>query len=153
MVSAKAAKVQLTSCVDHVAILQLQNDSCSDRGRTLFVKVFEHVKNLEIKTCPASNLPQRDKGRSGQGLTADKMAECRWPKPQLVAQIEYAGWIDVNPSPPLEFSALRDDKLATVPMTARAEGRAPRATGRLTRIPVITVRSKESMRDSRKILP
>jgi ATP-dependent DNA ligase len=27
---------------------------------------------------------------------ADKMAECRWLKPHLVAQIEYADWTDVN---------------------------------------------------------
>jgi hypothetical protein len=82
------------------------------------------------------------------------MAECRWPKPQLVAQIEYAGWIDVNPSPPLEFSALRDDKLATVPMKQRAPKDVLREQPvGLTRMPVITVRSKESMRDSRKILP
>jgi hypothetical protein len=37
-------------------------------------------------------MPMRDVGRWGQGLTADKMAECRWLKPQLVAQVEYAGW-------------------------------------------------------------
>jgi len=41
----------------------------------LRVKVFERFNKLEIKTCPFSNLPQRDKGRWGQGLTANKMAE------------------------------------------------------------------------------
>jgi ATP-dependent DNA ligase len=56
----------------------------------LRVKVFERFHKLEIKTCPFSNLPQREKGRWGQGLTADKMAECRWLRPHLVAQIEYA---------------------------------------------------------------
>jgi ATP-dependent DNA ligase len=49
----------------------------------LRAKVFERFHKLEIKTCPFSNLPQRDKGRWGQGLTADKMAECRWLKPHL----------------------------------------------------------------------
>jgi hypothetical protein len=37
-------------------------------------KVFARFKGLEIKTCPFANLPQRSKGRLGQGLTADKMA-------------------------------------------------------------------------------
>jgi DNA ligase D-like protein (predicted ligase) len=76
----------------------------------LRVKVFERFQKLETKTCPFSNLPQRDKGRWGQGLTADKMAECRWLKPQLVAQIEYADWTDVNHLRHSKFIALRDDK-------------------------------------------
>jgi ATP-dependent DNA ligase len=33
----------------------------------LRVKVFERFRRLEIKTCPFSNLPQRDKGRWGSG--------------------------------------------------------------------------------------
>jgi len=79
---------------------------------TLRMKVFERFHGLEIKTCPFSNLPQRDKGRWGQGLTADKMAECRWLKPHLVAQIEYAEWTDVNHLRHSNFIALRDDKPA-----------------------------------------
>jgi bifunctional non-homologous end joining protein LigD len=78
----------------------------------LRVKVFERFHTLEINTCPFSNLPQRNKGRWGQGLTADKMAECRWLKPQLVAQIEYADWTDVNHLRHSKFVALRDDKAA-----------------------------------------
>ena len=76
------------------------------------VKVFERLHKLGIKTCPFSNLPQRDKGRWGQGLTAEKMAECRWLKSQFVAQIEYADWTDVSHLRHSKFVALRDDKLA-----------------------------------------
>ena len=68
--------------------------------------------NLQIKTCPFSNLPPREKGRWGQGLTADKMVECRWLKPLLVAQIEYADYTDVNHLRHSKFIALRDDKPA-----------------------------------------
>ena len=57
-------------------------------------------------------MPQHDKGRWGQGLTADKMGECRWLKPQLVAQIEYADWTDVKHLRHSKFIALRDDKSA-----------------------------------------
>lgn len=78
----------------------------------LRAKVFERFHKLEIKTCPFSNRPQRDKGRWGQGLTADKMGECRWLKPHLVAQIEYADWTDVNHLRHSKFIALRDDKPA-----------------------------------------
>ena len=75
----------------------------------LRAKVFERFHKLKIKTCPFSNLPQRNKGRWGQGLTADKMAECRWLKRQLVAQIEYADWTDVNHLCHSKFIAIRDD--------------------------------------------
>jgi ATP-dependent DNA ligase len=75
-------------------------------------KVFERVKGLEIKTCPFVNLPQRSKGRWGQGLTADKMAECRWLRPELVAQIEYADWTDASHLRHAKFIGLRDDKPA-----------------------------------------
>jgi DNA ligase D-like protein (predicted ligase) len=78
----------------------------------LRAKVFERFRKLEIKTCPFANLPQRDKDGWGQGLTAEKMAECRWLKPQLVAQIEYADWTDVNHLRHSKFIALRDDKAA-----------------------------------------
>jgi bifunctional non-homologous end joining protein LigD len=40
------------------------------------------------------------------------MAECRWLKPQLVAQIEYADWTDVNHLRQSKFIALRDGKPA-----------------------------------------
>jgi DNA ligase D-like protein (predicted ligase) len=78
----------------------------------LRAKVFERFKGLEIKNCPFSNLPQRDKGRWGQGLTAAKMTECRWLRPELVAQFEYADWTDANHLRHSKFIALRDDKPA-----------------------------------------
>ena len=63
-----------------------------------------------MPSCPFVNLPQRDKGRWGEGLTAEKMVECRWLKPRLTAQIEYAEWTDGNHLRHSKFIALRDDK-------------------------------------------
>jgi ATP-dependent DNA ligase len=40
------------------------------------------------------------------------MAECRWLKSQLVAQIEYADWTDVNHLRHSKFIALREGKSA-----------------------------------------
>ena len=40
----------------------------------LRAKVFERFHKLGIKTCPFSNLPQRDKGRWGQGLRPTRWA-------------------------------------------------------------------------------
>ena len=72
--------------------------------------VFKRFRGLETKQCPFANLPQRDRGRWGYGLAAEKMAECRWLKPRLVAQIEYAEWTDGDHLRHSKFVGLRDDK-------------------------------------------
>ena len=76
-------------------------------------ELFKKIKPLEIAECPFSNLPEKKAGRWGAGLTAAKMAECRWLKPQLVAQFEYVEWTDVHHLRHSKFIALRDDKCAT----------------------------------------
>ena len=55
-------------------------------------ELFKKIKPLEIKECPFANLPEKKAGRWGAGLTAAKMAECRWLKPQLVGQFEFVEW-------------------------------------------------------------
>jgi DNA ligase D-like protein (predicted ligase) len=75
--------------------------------------VFEKLKKLEIKTCPFANLPEKSGGRWGQGLTAEKMKECRWLKPMTVAQFEFVEWTPENHLRHSKFIALRDDKKAT----------------------------------------
>jgi len=57
------------------------------------------------------------------------MAECRWLKPQLVAQIEYADWTDVNHLRHSKFIALRDDKPAKDVRGERPVGRLLPPTG------------------------
>jgi hypothetical protein len=37
--------------------------------------------------CPPVNLPGKDAGRWGQGLTAEKMQECVWVRPRVVAEV------------------------------------------------------------------
>jgi len=51
--------------------------------------LFGKLRSLEILECPFVNLPQTKKGRWGQGLTAEKMKECRWVKPELVGQFKF----------------------------------------------------------------
>ena len=46
-----------------------------------------------------------------EGLKA-KMAECRWLKPVLVAQIEFLEWTSDNHRRHSKFVGLRDDKAA-----------------------------------------
>jgi bifunctional non-homologous end joining protein LigD len=75
-------------------------------------ELFKKIKPLEIKECPFANLPEKKAGRWGAGLTAAKMEECRWLKPQLVGQFEFVEWTDVHHLRHSRFIALRDDKQA-----------------------------------------
>jgi DNA ligase D-like protein (predicted ligase) len=75
-------------------------------------ELFRKLKPLEIKECPFANLPEKNAGRWGAGLTAEKMTECRWLKPQLVGQFEFVEWTDVSHLRHTKFIALRDDKKA-----------------------------------------
>lgn len=49
-------------------------------------QLFKRFRRLEIAACPFANLPDARRGRWGEGLTAEKMKECRWLKPVLVAR-------------------------------------------------------------------
>ena len=49
-------------------------------------------------------------GRCGAGLTAEKMAECRWVRSGLVAQFEFVEWTPDNHLRHARFVALRADK-------------------------------------------
>jgi ATP-dependent DNA ligase len=41
-------------------------------------QLFKKLRGLETSDCPFANLPEKHAGRWGQGLTAAKMADCRW---------------------------------------------------------------------------
>jgi bifunctional non-homologous end joining protein LigD len=49
----------------------------------------------------------------GQGLTAEKMKDCRWLNPALVGQFEFLEWTPDDHLRHSRFVALRDDKKAT----------------------------------------
>jgi bifunctional non-homologous end joining protein LigD len=72
--------------------------------------VFRKFRGLETHKCPFANLPESEKGRWGEGLTAADMEKCVWLKPKLVAAIEYAEWTPANHLRHSRFVALRDDK-------------------------------------------
>ena len=61
---------------------------------------------------PVRESSEKMAGRWGAGLTAAKMAECRWLTPQLVAQFEYVEWTPDNHLRHTKFVALRQDKKA-----------------------------------------
>jgi DNA ligase D-like protein (predicted ligase) len=74
------------------------------------VQLFKKIKPLQIQDCPFANLPEKKAGRWGAGLTAAKMSECWWLKPELVGQFEFVEWTSENHLRHSAFIALRDDK-------------------------------------------
>jgi ATP-dependent DNA ligase len=47
-------------------------------------QLFKRFRGLQTTECPFANLPEGKSGRWGVGLTAAKMKDCRWLKPELV---------------------------------------------------------------------
>jgi bifunctional non-homologous end joining protein LigD len=65
-------------------------------------------RDLAIDACPFANLPEATSGRWGQGLTAEKMVECRWLQPSLVAQFEFVEWTADGHLRHVHFVGLRE---------------------------------------------
>jgi hypothetical protein len=52
--------------------------------------LFPAMRPLQIEKCPFVNLPE--KRRTINAITAEEMKNCRWVRPELVAQVEFAEW-------------------------------------------------------------
>jgi DNA ligase D-like protein (predicted ligase) len=61
-------------------------------------QVFEKIRHLVSPTMPFVNLPDAHKSRWGDELTAEKMKECVWLRPEAVAQIEFLEWTEAEKS-------------------------------------------------------
>ncbi|MBB5061400.1 bifunctional non-homologous end joining protein LigD [Granulicella aggregans] len=73
-------------------------------------EVFAQIKDLKTERCPFVNLPETGAGRWGQGLTADKMKECVWLRPEAVGRFDFLEWTGADHLRHTKFVALRDDK-------------------------------------------
>jgi hypothetical protein len=72
-------------------------------------RLMTRLRPLEIPECPFANLPEVRSGRWGEGLTADKMKECVWVRPELLAEIEFVEWTPEGHLRHARFIALRDE--------------------------------------------
>lgn len=106
--------------VDSIAIGVYRNRQLhyAARVRAGFVpltrrQVFERIKPHATAKCPFVNLPEKEAGRWGQGLTAEKVKECIWVKPRIVAEIEFLEWTGADHLRHTKFVGLRDDKEPT----------------------------------------
>jgi bifunctional non-homologous end joining protein LigD len=71
-------------------------------------QMLQRFRGLQCNTCPFANLPESTTGRWGQGLTAEKMADCQWLTPILVAQFEFVEWTADGHLRHVHFVGLRD---------------------------------------------
>ena len=60
--------------------------------------------------CPFANLPEPKSARRGMALTGEATTQCRWLKPELVAEVAFADWTGKNHLRHARFVALRDDR-------------------------------------------
>lgn len=72
--------------------------------------LYGRLQSRVIEDCPFANLPEAKSGRWGQGLTAAKLKQCIWVRPELVANFEFLEWTDSNHVRHVRFVSLRDDK-------------------------------------------
>jgi len=73
-------------------------------------QIFEKIRGLVSLKMPFVNLPDKHPSRWGDNLTAEKMKECVWLRPQAVAQIEFLEWTEADRLRHSKFVRLRDDK-------------------------------------------
>jgi ATP-dependent DNA ligase len=73
-------------------------------------QVFEKIRGLVSSEMPFANLPDEKESRWGERLTAEKMKQCVWLRPETVAQIEFLEWTAADRLRHSKFVGLRDDK-------------------------------------------
>jgi len=73
-------------------------------------QVLGKMAGLMSEKMPFANLPDGRPSRWGQGLTAAKMKQCVWLRPELVARIEFLEWTEADRLRHARFAGLRQDK-------------------------------------------
>jgi bifunctional non-homologous end joining protein LigD len=81
----------------------------------LRAELLRKMKPLEVVECPFCNLPENRPGRWGEGLTADKMKDSRWLRPELIGRFEFLEWTEDRHLRHSRFVGMAD----TNPVTSR----------------------------------
>ncbi|MCZ2152474.1 MAG: non-homologous end-joining DNA ligase [Bryobacterales bacterium] len=72
--------------------------------------LMQRMQPLITDQCPFLGLPEKRAGRWGQGITAEKMKDCVWLRPELVGQFEFVEWTPDAHLRHSKFIGLREDK-------------------------------------------
>ncbi|MBV9390396.1 MAG: ATP-dependent DNA ligase, partial [Verrucomicrobia bacterium] len=59
--------------------------------------------------CPFIKLPEKSRGRRGQGITPGVIKLCHWVEPTLIAQIKFTEWTSDDQLRQPVFLGLRTD--------------------------------------------
>jgi bifunctional non-homologous end joining protein LigD len=74
--------------------------------------LYDGLQKITRVACPFVNLPEKRRGRWGQGITPAVMKRCRWVEPVLIAQAKFTEWISDDQLRQPVFLGLRTDKQA-----------------------------------------
>ncbi len=75
-------------------------------------ELFPRLQPLAVARgkCPFANLPETERTRWGQGLTADKMKQCVWLRPELVVRVAFLEWTGADHLRHSRFVGMQEDK-------------------------------------------
>jgi len=74
--------------------------------------LYQKMHQLQRKTCPFADLPEKTPGRWAQNLTPAEMKRCHWIDPELVCQVRFTEWTRDGKLRHPVFLGLREDKAA-----------------------------------------
>jgi bifunctional non-homologous end joining protein LigD len=74
--------------------------------------LYPILRLVETERCPFINLLEKKRSRWGLTLTKEEMENCRWLRPNLVAQVEFTEWTPDGHLRHSSFLGLREDKEA-----------------------------------------
>ena len=58
----------------------------------MLADLYDGLQKIRRETYPFANLPEKKRGRSGQGITPALMKLCHWVDPRPVAQVQFTEW-------------------------------------------------------------
>jgi bifunctional non-homologous end joining protein LigD len=74
-------------------------------------EIYRRIAADQISRCPFADLPSRQSGHWGEGVTAEDMTKLRWVKPRVVVEVSFVEWTRDGALRHSEFVGIRDDKL------------------------------------------
>jgi bifunctional non-homologous end joining protein LigD len=72
-------------------------------------ELYSRLEPLITDRCPFVNVPEHSPGRSGQGLTAEKMKSCVWVRPRMVVRCSYQEWAGNDHLRRVAYAGVRED--------------------------------------------